>query len=156
MISLLSYLTTIFAGLFLIARTIIAICYSLGIEIGIVPLNFNTEIVLLFLSLICIILIIKRNAIGAIIYFAANGMYFGNDLLKTATALVNNESISLNYFSLILSFLGIVIPTFTVVDIIINKERKGGSKDGKTDWFFSNKDYDRKHDERADENQYKF
>ena len=156
MISLLSYLTTIFAGLFLLTRTAIAICYTLGIEIGILPLDFNTEVVLLFLSLVCIIFIIKRNVIGAIIYFAANGMYFGNDLLTTFTALSNNESISINYFSLILSIFGVVIPTFTVVDILINKERKGSSKDGKTDWFFGNKDYDRKHDKRADENQYKF
>ena len=42
------------------------------------------------------------------------------------------------------------------MDIFLNKDRKGSTRDKKTDWFYTNKDYDRKLDDRADKNQYKF
>ena len=42
------------------------------------------------------------------------------------------------------------------MDIFLNKERKGSTKDKKTDWFYDNEEYTRKLDERADKNQYKF
>ena len=44
----------------------------------------------------------------------------------------------------------------SVMDIFLNKDRKGSTKDKKTDWFYTNEQYDRKLDERADKNQYKF
>ena len=158
MISFFSYLMTAFAFIFFALRVAVALCYTLELEIGIVPIDFNIEIILLFVSLACLVLIIKRNIIGAVIYFGANIYYFGNDLLKNITAIVNNEEITINYISLFLSFLGVIIPILILIDVVFNakKERSGGLKNEKTDWFFNNKDYDREHDSRADENQYKF
>ena len=51
--------------------------------------------------------------------------------------------------------MGIVIPTLTFLDILFNKSRKGKGGDKNTDWFFTNKDYDREFDERSDRNQYR-
>ena len=42
------------------------------------------------------------------------------------------------------------------MDIFFNKEGKGKDSDKKTDWFYTNEQYDREIDERADKNQYKF
>lgn len=69
---------------------------------------------------------------------------------------MGNETGILDYLGLFLSTLGVIIPLLTLLDIAINKNRKGSTKDEKTDWFYQNKEYDRKLDERADDNQYKF
>ncbi len=156
MTSLFSYLITMFAGIFWILRIIIAITYNLGIDIGITPLNFNIEIILLFVTLFCMVFIIKRNIFGALIYFVCYALYFGADLYNGIIKIMNGEVDIASYGSLILSFLGVLIPFLTVMDIFLNKDRKGSNKDKKTDWFYTNKKYERQFDERADKNQYKF
>lgn len=156
MTSVFSYLITMIAGIFWLIRVIISVCYTMGVELGIEPFNLEFEVITLFISLACFILIIKRNLIGALIYFIVNGFYFGDDLIKGITHIINGETAGINYLSLFLSFLGVIIPILIIFDVIFNKDGKNGSADKKTDWFFRNKQYDRKHDERADENQYKF
>ena len=61
MTSMFSYLITMFGGIFWIFRLIIAVTYTMSIDIGIEPLNFNIEVILLFVTLFCMILIVKRN-----------------------------------------------------------------------------------------------
>ncbi len=156
MTSLSSYLITSFAGMFWLSRVVISLCYTLGADIGIKPLNSTIEITLLFVTLICIVFIIKRNIFGALVYFVVYGLYFGNDFYQGIVKVINEESGMTNYVTLLLSFLGILIPFFTVMDIFLNKDRNGMVKDKKTDWFYNNKAFDRKHDNRVDENQYKF
>lgn len=156
MTSVFSYLITMFGGMFWLSRVIITICYTLEKDIGIKPLNYNMEIILLFVTLICFVLIIKRNIFGALAYFVAYGLYFGNDAYNGIVSIINGQANITSYVQLLLSILGILIPFLTVMDIFLNKERKGSTKDSKTDWFYTNKEYERKHDERADENQYKF
>ena len=89
-------------------------------------------------------------------YFVSYGLYFGTDLYNGIVNIMNGETGVVDYASLFLSFIGVVIPFLTVMDIFLNKERKGSTRDKKTDWFYTNKDYDRKLDDRADKNQYKF
>ncbi len=156
MTSLFSYLITMFGGLYWLFRLIIAITYTLSIDIGIEPLNFNIEVVLLFVTLFCMILIIKRNLIGALIYFISYGLYFGTDLYNGVINIMNGEVSFVDYASLLLSLLGVIIAFLTLMDIALNKNRKGSGKDKKTDWFYTNEEYTRKLDERADKNQYKF
>ncbi len=155
MTSLFSYLITIFGGMFWLLRVVVAVTYSMDIDFPIDPLNFNTEIALLFVTVACMILIIKRNIIGALIYFLAYGFYFGNDLYNQVINVINGQAVTTDYLSIFISFIGVVIPFLTVMDIFLNKERKGSTKDKKTDWFYDNPEYTRKLDERADKNQYK-
>ena len=150
-----SYLITMLSILFLIVRLVVAICYSTGINIGMLPINPTIEIILLFVGIICILYIIKRNIFWAIVYFISYGLYFGNHLYQCILK-VNAGEMSILNISLYLSFLGVLIPFFTVMDILFNKERKGNIDDPKTDWYYKNNKYERKHDDRADENQYKF
>lgn len=156
MTSLFSYLITIFGGAFWLFRVIVAFTYSIEVDFPIVPIDFNTEIVLLFITVIAMVLIIKRNLIGALIYFVTYGWYFGNDLYNIAINIMNGQNQGIDYLSALVSFIGVLLPFLTVMDILLNKERKGGEKDKKTDWFYTNEEYTRKLDERADENQYKF
>ena len=156
MTSVFSILLILFACLFWVSRVVIAICYTLGTNIGIVPVNYTLEIILLFVSLFCLVLVIKRNIFGALVYFLAYGIYFGDDLYNKILFIQSGYVSKVNYLPLIIPILGILIPFLIVLDIFINKEGKGKETDKKTDWFYTNKDFDRKHDERADLNQYKF
>lgn len=156
MTSMFSYLITMFGGMFWLFRLIIAVTYTMSIDIGIEPLNFNIEVILLFVTLFCMILIVKRNIIGALVYFVAYGLYFGTDLYNGIINITNGQTGIVDYVSLFLSLIGVLIPFLTVMDIFLNKDRKGSTKDKKTDWFYTNEQYDRKLDERADKNQYKF
>lgn len=156
MTSLFSYLITMFAAMFWLFRLVVAATYTMSIDFGIVPLDNNMEIVLLFVALFCMIFIIKRNIIGALVYFVAYGLYFGTDLYNQVMLISNGEAGMMDYTALFISFIGVAIPFLTVMDIFLNKDRKGSVRDKKTDWFYTNKEYERKLDERADKNQYKF
>ncbi|MBQ3145337.1 MAG: hypothetical protein IJB90_01980 [Clostridia bacterium] len=156
MTSLFSYLITMFGGIFWLIRLVIAVAYTMSADIGIEPLDFNIEVTLLFVTLFCMIFIVKRNIIGALVYFVGYGLYFGTDLFNGITNISNGQTGLVDYASLFLSLIGVIIPFLTVMDIFLNKNRKGSTKDAKTDWFYENEEYTRKLDERADKNQYKF
>jgi uncharacterized MnhB-related membrane protein len=120
------------------------------------PINETMEIILLFATLPCMVLIFKRNLIGATVYFGIYGAYFGTGLYNAfleiqATGVTITSSVDL--FAIIL---GIIIPLLTFLDILLNKNRTKFGADKKTDWFYKNEKYEREFDERADRNQYKF
>ena len=156
MTSVFSYLIIMMACIFWIIRVVITVCFSLDVDIGIAPLNSSIEIILLFVTLICIVFIIKRKIFGAIVYLLANGLYFGDDVFFGIKGIIDGQADSSNYISLVLSIIGIIIPVLIVLDIFFNKEGNGKTTDKKTDWFYKNKQFDRDFDERADRNQYKF
>ena len=156
MTSVFSFLIVMLAVIFWGIRVAVAICYTVGTNIGIEPINLNIEIVLLFITLICFIFIFKRNIFGALVYFLCNGMYFGTDLYNRIVFILSGQALNIQLLPIILSFFGILIPFLIVMDIFLNREGVGKDHDERTDWFFDNQDFDRKHDERADENQYRF
>ena len=155
--SLISYLITMFAGLFWIIRVVISVTMSLNIDLGFNIPDVTTEIVILFITLICLVLIVRRNIAGAIMYAITYGWYFGKDIVDAVIQIQGGAQLSptdaLNVF---MAFVAIILAVATVVDITLNKNRKGSTKDKKTDWFYKNKDFDREFDERADRNNYKF
>ena len=75
--SLFSYLLIIFVIFFWILRIAVALTASINIDIGIQPIDLTMEIILLFVTLVAVILVIKRNIIGALIYFSSYLLYFG-------------------------------------------------------------------------------
>ena len=155
--SLISYLITMFAGLFWIFRVVVAVTTSLNIDIGFTVPDLTAEIIMLFVALLCIVLIIRRQLIGAILYIVSYGWYFGKDILNAFLQIQNGEQLAtMQAFNVFIAFIGVIIALATVVDIAINKNRKGSTKDKKTDWFYKNEQFDREFDERADRNNYKF
>ena len=156
MTSLFSYLITMFGGMFWLLRVVVAVTYTLGVNFPIVPLDFNTEIILLFVNLICFVLVIKRKLLGGLIYIFGNGAYFGVDIYNNLLPMFSSETIGLNiYMNLFVSFIAMILAIAVLLDLLVDKGRKANPKDKKTDWFFKNKDFDRKFDERADRNEYR-
>lgn len=153
---MLGYMITTFAGVFWIIRLAIALIFTADVEFPIVPLNMTFEIVVLFITFICIILIAKRKMFGAVVYLITQGAYFGVDTYKNIQAIVEGTPQTANYVSLFISAIAVIIPILAIMDIGLSSGKKGSGKNKKTDWFYGTDEYDRKFDDRADKNQYKF
>ena len=135
-------------------RVVVAYQASSYAEFFVQPINLTAEIVLLFVTVVCIVLVFKRKLIGGIIYFLSYLAYFGTDLIQQILPVFKSGSAVIpNYMGAFTSFLGLVLAFAVLVDLSIDKGRK--PKDKKTDWFYTNKDYDRQLDERADKNNYR-
>lgn len=151
-------LLVMFGVIFLIFRIAIAIVTQTGFDlIGLVSWNLTYEIILIFVTIVCLILISKKKLIGSIVYLFSYLLYFGTDILNrvatgTETAGMTMENTANVFFSAI----GILLAVAILLDAIVLKARKGKPKKQKTDWFYGNENFDRQFDERADRNEYKF
>lgn len=156
-----TWMLVMFMAMFWAFRIIVAVTYELGADFGgIEPFNQAMEIILLFVVLACMLLIIKRKMVGALIYLAAYGMYFGTSLMTGITTLITASSdISISsagmYLNTFISLIGIAIPVAVLFDLLLDKNRKANPKDKKTDWFYNNEQFDREMDDRADKNNYR-
>ena len=150
-----TWMLVMFMVMFWVFRVIVAVMPELGTTLGgIAPLNQNLEIILSFVALVCIVLIVRRKLIGALIYLLAYGMYFGVDVINNIQTVLNGASMetALNVF---ISIIGIILPIAVLADLLLDKGRKANPKDKKTDWFYNNEQFDRKLDERSDKNNYR-
>ena len=78
-----TWLLTIFMVMFWLFRAIVALCTQFSIDlVGIVAYDLNTEIIITFATLICIILVTRRNLLGALLYLGINGVYFGEHFIS--------------------------------------------------------------------------
>ena len=134
-------------------RVVVAYMAANYSEFFVQPINLTVEIILLFVTVICIVLVFKRQIIGAIIYFLSYLAYFGLDLFNAILPVFSGGTLEADYMTAFTSFLGIILAFAVLVDLSIDKGRK--PKDKKTDWFYTNKDYDRQFDDREDRNNYK-
>lgn len=150
-----TWMLVMFMVMFWGFRVIVAVMPEFGTTLGgIAPLNQNLEIILSFVVLVCIVLIVRRKLIGALIYLLAYGMYFGVDVINNIQTVLNGASMetALNVF---ISIIGIILPIAVLADLLLDKGRKANPKDKKTDWFYNNEQFDRKLDERSDKNNYR-
>lgn len=153
--SLASYLITTFTIMFWMFRLVIAFTATLKIDIGVEPINLNYEIILLFVSLLAIVLVVKRNIIGALLYFASYLLYFGSEAYTCIISLIEGTLGTDQYLNLFFACAAIVLATATLLDILFNKDRLNNGKSKKTDWYYKDETYDRKLDDRADKNNYR-
>ena len=157
-----TWLIAIFMVMFWLFRAIVALCTQFSIDIlGIVAYNLNIEIIIAFVTIVCIVLVVKRKLIGALAYVLIYGMYFGEHLFANIIPLIQGESVltvdlSMNLLS---DFIAIVLAIFALFDMLIDKSRKANPIDKKTDWYFKNQKYEdelKARDKREDKNEYKF
>lgn len=148
------YFITAFAGVFWFLRVIVTLMFTSETSFPIVPLNTMFEIVVLFITFICIILIAKRNMLGAVIYLITHCAYFGIDAYKSLEVIIEGQPETANYLSLFISIIAVIIPVLAIMNIGLSSGKR--KKDRQTDWFYGSKEYERKFDDRADTNQYKF
>ena len=89
--SMFSYLLTILGIVFWIFRTIITIMYTNGANFMIQPLNSALEIALIFATIPCMLLVLKRNIIGAAFYMAIYVSYFGTAIYNSINSISDNN-----------------------------------------------------------------
>ena len=150
-----SWLIAMFAFMFWGFRLLGTVLSSIGIEFMFTPSNMTMEVVLLFLTFICICFMIKRRLLAAIIYLLAHFMYYGPTFVTHITQIVEGTIDSTQVMGMLFEFFGLVLAIAALFDVLLDKNRKAHPTDKKTDWFYKNKDYDRKLDERADKNNYR-
>ncbi len=152
-----TYLLVMFMIIFWVVRIAVTIMSQIGKDfMGMVPMNETFEIVILFATLLCIVLVTKRKLVGALLYLTLHAIYFGGDITMKLNIMANNETLTLaQNTQLIFSMLGIIIPLTVLIDLLLDKNRKNNPKDEKTDWFYQNEQFDRKLDDRADKNNYR-
>lgn len=155
MTTLFSYLLTFIAIIFWFFRAITTVLYQMGVDFFSVPLNDTYEIIVLFATLPCILLVIKRNVIGAAAYFGIYGAYFGTALYEQFMNIQETGLTVVNGSDVLVLMVGVIVPMLTFFDVALNKHRSNFGADRKTKWFYTNEKYDRKFDERADRNQYR-
>ena len=152
-----TYLLVVFMILFWVLRIVITLASQLGKSfMGIVPMNETFEIAILFLTLLCVVLIVKRKMIGSLLYLTIHAIYFGGDVTNKLNILARNETLALAQSTeFMFSMIGIILPLAVLLDLLLDKNRKMNPKDEKTDWFYKNEQFDRKLDDRADKNNYR-
>lgn len=150
-----SWLIAIFAFMFWGFRVVTTVLYSIGTEFVAAPIDMTMEIALLFITFICICFIAKRKLLPTVIYLLAHGMYYGYYLFQNISGIINETGTMDNYMSMMIALIGIVIPIAAFFDVLLDKNRKSHPVDKQTDWFYKNKEFDRKLDDRADKNQYR-
>lgn len=150
-----SWLIAIFAFMFWLFRVVTAVLYSMGTEMVLPPMDMTMEVVLLFITLICICFIIKRKLLPTLIYLLAHVLYYGVYIYQNIEAIINNEGTLDLYMGLFVCLIAIIIPLAAFFDVLLDKSRKANPVDKQTDWFYKNKEFDRKMDDRADKNQYR-
>ncbi len=152
-----TWLLVCFMVMYWVFRMIVALMAQLHQDFFITPFNEAIEIILLFVVLVCLVLVVKRKMLGALIYLVSYVLYFGSDVTTKMTMLIEDPSqLGLgDYTALIISLIGIILPIAVVLDLLADKNRKAHPKDKKTDWFYKNEEYDRKLDDRADKNNYR-
>lgn len=156
MTSLFSYLLTFLAVIFWAFRAVVTVMFQLDNPLFAQPSNVNFEIIVLFLTLPCIVGVCKRNIVFAAGYLALYATYFGNTLYLVVQNATDVGITLINSADMLCTVMGIIIPLLIFFDILLNKNRTIGTGAKKEDWFYANEEYDRKFDERADRNQYKF
>ena len=137
-------------------RLIVAFTTSIGMDIGFAPINMTMEIIMLFAVFVCILFIAKKKIIGAIAYLGLHGYYFGLNLYNSIMPMLNGQAMVIeDYTNVLVSFIAIVIPIVILFNMLFEKNKMAHPTDKKTDWFYKNEDFDRKIDERADQNEYR-
>ena len=156
--SLSSWLLVMFMGMFWIFRIVVAFQAQYEQDFGgFIVFNLTVEVILLFLAIVCMALVLRRNIIGGIIYLGAYGYYFGGYIVTNSLpSLINGETLSMSVLqNTMIAAVGLLIALFVFFDLLIARVRRRDPKDKKTDWYFQNDKYDRKYDERADKNEYR-
>ena len=98
---------------------------------------------------------IKRRLTAALIYALCNFIYLGPFFVQNFIQLINKTLPMDMYMTTLIELFGLGLAVAGMFDVLLDKSRKANPMDKKTDWFYKNKDYDRKLDDRADKNNYR-
>ena len=102
-----TWLLVCFMVMYWVFRIMVALMTQMHQNFIVQPFNITIEIILLFVVLVCLVLIVKRKMVGALIYLVSYVMYFGSDVITKITTLIEDSSqLGLNdYTALIISLI---------------------------------------------------
>ena len=141
-------------AMFWVFRVVVAYMAGNAKSFAVAPLNLTVEIVLLFVTLVCMVLVIKRKLVGGVIYLVANFGYYGVYLYENVLPVIKGNQVTVaNGLNSFISLVAVILSIFVVMDLLADKAKKPVDKE--TEWFYANKDLDRNLDDRADKNQYR-
>lgn len=155
-------LLAIFMVMYWLFRAIVALCTQFSIDLlGIVAYDFNMEVIISFITLLCILLVVKRKLVGSLLYLGVYGLYFGEHFVVNLIYILQGQGALTvgSSMNLISDLVAIALALFVVLDMLVDKGRKVNPIDRKTDWYFKNDKYDKElntRDKREDKNEYKF
>ena len=141
--------------MFWILRIIAALTDTMAIDFMIKPIDMNMEIIMIFVALVSFVLIAKRKFLGAIIYMIGYFGYFGIALVTNLQKMTTTGGSVNDYGTVMFSLVGVALPIFTFLDLLLDKNRQLHPTDKKTYCFYKDEKYDMKKDERADKNNYR-
>ncbi len=149
-----NWMIVIFLVMFWIFRVIVAYFYAKGQEFMVAPISLEIEIIMLFISIICIACIVKKYKVGGFVYFGISLCYYGLDLYNDFTGIVSGSSFqNLGRASQIFaSVVGMSLAIAALIDVLSYDLKTTENKN--TEWFFNSK-VERQKDERDDKNQYR-
>lgn len=152
-----TYILVVFMVMFWIVRIIVTLEAQLGKNfMEMTPMDNTKEIIILFLTVLCLILVVRRKLTGALLYLTMHAVYYGEDITNKLKLMQEGQTLSLgDSTQFICSIIAIALALAVLVDMLLDKGRKVNPKDKKTDWFYKNKDFERKLDDRADKNNYR-
>lgn len=153
--SFMSYIIIMLAAIFWLFRVVVCFTYSLNMEFTFTPYNYITEVIILFVTILAVVLMMKRNKFGAFLYFFMYAIYFGFSAYNPLIAVINNSSSVTDMTNLFISLVAILLGLFAVVDSLLDRTRTSSRSSKVTGWFYDTNDYEREKDERADKNNYK-
>ncbi len=156
--SLSSWLLVMFMAMFWLFRVVVAFQAQYENDFGgFIAFNMTVEVILLFVVIVCMALVLRRNIIGGVIYLLSYGYYFGGYILTNGIpAISSGGTLGMSVMqNTMVAAVGVILALFVFLDLMIARVRRKDPKDKKTDWYFQNDKYDRKYDERADKNQYR-
>ncbi len=149
-----NYMIAMFMVMFWGFRVVVAYMAGNGKSFMVAPIDLTIEIILLFITLVCIVLFIKRKVFGGFLYLASNFGYYGVYLYNSVMPIIKGNQVSVtNSFNAFIALVAVILSIVVLMDLLTDKTKKPVDK--QTEWFYANEDLDRKLDERADKNQYK-
>lgn len=151
---LMSYLFSMFAVFYWLFRIVVSLSPSLNLNLPFVSANPTFEIVLLFVSLLGLVGIFKRKTFLTAINLAGFFAYYGYEIsLIIGDSIDELSALDMQY--IFIYSLGILIALLNFLDVLLNKERKGSTKDEKIDWYYDEGRFEREGDDRSDKNRYR-
>ena len=153
-----SWLLVMFMAMFWVFRILVTLQAQYDKDFGgFIAFNFNVEVALLFIAILCMVLFLRRVLIGSVVYLISYGYYFGGYIFTSAIpSLTSGETLSMSVLqNTMVAAIALILALFAFSDVLIEKVRKKDPKDKKSDWFYKNSQYDRNLDERADKNEYR-
>ena len=149
-----NWMIVIFLITFWLFRVAVAYFAAKELEFMVAPISLEIEIVMLFVTFICIACMVKQFKIGGFVYFATSLLYYGLDIYNDFTGIISGTSFQdMNRAAQVFaSIVGMCLAIAALIDVLSYDIK--GTESKNTEWFYKG-NIERQKDDRDDNNQYR-